>query len=64
MGVATDRKFTIDPEAFTLVDGELYLNRNTDLRKKWREDQSENIKKGEEKWPDVKKLDMDESVVF
>lgn len=43
----------IDPEAWTLVDGKLYLNYNKDIREKWRADQKNLIEKANRNWPSV-----------
>jgi len=41
----------IDPEAWTIVDGKLYLNYSEKIRKKWAEDMPGNILKGDGNWP-------------
>lgn len=53
-GVAHDHKSPTQPDAWTIVDGKLYLNYNLDVRKLWNEKQSEFIKTANEKWPTVK----------
>ncbi len=35
MGVALNKKLDIDPKAFHIDDGKLYLNLNKDVQKKW-----------------------------
>lgn len=42
---------TIDPQAFTIVDGKLYLNYSTDVQARWRTDRDANIAKGHQNWP-------------
>ena len=42
---------TIDPQAFTIVDGRLYLNYSTDVQARWRTDRDANIAKGHQNWP-------------
>lgn len=43
----------IDPEAWTIHDGGLYLNYSKDVQAKWRQDIPGNIAKGEKNWPGV-----------
>ena len=43
----------IDPEAWTIRDGKLYLNYSKDIQAKWRQDIPGNIAKGEKNWPGV-----------
>jgi YHS domain-containing protein len=43
----------IDPEAWTIHDGKLYLNYSRDIRAKWSQDIPGNIAKGEQNWPAV-----------
>jgi YHS domain-containing protein len=54
-GVAVGALFDIKPEAWNVVDGKLYLNKNLDVRKTWREDTAGNIKKADENWPGLMK---------
>lgn len=42
-----------DPEAFTVVDGKLYLNYSTGVRSTWQEDTSGNISLANGNWPKV-----------
>lgn len=39
-----------DPEAWTIVDGRLYMKVNMQSRDSWREDAEENIRKANKKW--------------
>lgn len=41
----------IDPEAWSIVNGKLYLNRNREVKKLWWQDVPGNIKKADENWP-------------
>jgi YHS domain-containing protein len=41
----------VDPEAWKIVEGKLYLNYNEKIRKKWLKNQDELIKKADENWP-------------
>lgn len=40
-----------DPEAWSVVDGKLYLNYSKDVRAKWKKDISGNISKAMANWP-------------
>lgn len=51
MGVALEKKFDGDPNAWAAADGKLYLNVNKDVGKKYREDVTGNNKKAEANWP-------------
>lgn len=42
---------SIDPEAWKIVDGKLYLNYSKDVQKMWEQDVPGWIKKGNENWP-------------
>ena len=53
---AVSRGYTasVDPEnAWTIVDGKLYLNYNVEVKKDWEEDIPGNIAKAEANWPAV-----------
>lgn len=41
------------PEAFTIVDGKLYLNYSLGVRSQWESDQANRIRLGDENWPSV-----------
>jgi|SRR5581483_1406425 len=45
----------IDPEAWKIVDGKLYLNYDKDVQKKWSQDIPGYIEKGNENWPNLHK---------
>ncbi len=45
-----DGTVDIDPQAWKIVDGKLYLNYSKDVQKKWEADQANYIKKGDEMW--------------
>ncbi len=45
----------IDPEAWKIVDGKLYLNYDKSVQKKWEQDVPGFIKKANENWPKLKK---------
>ena len=54
MGVALGRKLDVDPNAFKVVDGKLYLNVNKDVQKRWLDDVPGNIATAEKGWPALK----------
>ena len=41
------------PEAFTIVDGKLYLNYSLGVRSQWEADQANRIRLGDKNWPSV-----------
>jgi hypothetical protein len=47
-------KAPTDPDAWTIVDGKLYLNYNKDVRELWKKGQNNCIHKAMENWPTVK----------
>ena len=49
-------KVDIDPKAFAVVDGKLYLNVNAAVQKRWSADIPGFIKTADDKWPEVSKL--------
>lgn len=53
MGVALVKKLDVDPEAWKIVDGTLYLNLNKDVQKKWSEDISGNLVTANKNWKDI-----------
>jgi hypothetical protein len=53
-GVSQGYKVKIDPEAWTVVDGRLYLNYDKSVRSQWLEDTAGYIAKAESNWPDLK----------
>jgi YHS domain-containing protein len=54
-GTASGYKAAVDPAAFTIVDGKLYLNYNNAVRKQWSGDIPGFIAKADKNWPDVVK---------
>ena len=54
MGVALEKKLDGDPTAWKVVDGQLHLNVNKDVQKKWMEDVPGNVKKAVMTWPSIK----------
>jgi YHS domain-containing protein len=54
-GMARGYKAKTDPAAFTIVDGKLYLNYNTDVQARWSAEVPGYIAKADENWPEVAK---------
>jgi hypothetical protein len=56
MGVAYENghKDTVDPEAFTIVNGKLYLNHTKYWTTEWRKNEATNISRADKNWPTVK----------
>lgn len=52
---AVSRGYTadIDPEAWKIVNGKLYLNYSKRVQRMWEQDMTRNIAKGEANWPAV-----------
>ena len=52
---AVSRNYTAptDPDAFTLVNGKLYLNYNKKVMEQWLEERDANIDSADENWPSV-----------
>lgn len=50
MGVALNKKLDVDPMAWHIEDGKLYLNLNKQVQKKWFEDVPGNIATAERNW--------------
>ena len=46
---------SIDPEAWRIVDGKLYLNYSKGVEKTWEEDVPGNIQKADQNWPGLHK---------
>lgn len=54
MGMALEKKLDVDPQAWRVVDGRLYLNVNKDVQKRWLDDVPGNIAAAEKNWPRLK----------
>jgi hypothetical protein len=54
MGVSMNAAVPADPLAWTIVDGKLYLNYNTEFRDKWRVEKEKNIAKADTAWAEHK----------
>jgi hypothetical protein len=53
-GVTRGYAVDIDPEAFAIVDGRLYLNYSKRVQRTWDQDRPGHIRKGEAEWPKVR----------
>ncbi len=53
-GVSLGYKPDIDPEAWDIVDGRLYLNLNMEIQARWHQDVPGYIAKADVRWPDLK----------
>jgi YHS domain-containing protein len=53
--VSKGRTASIDPEAWKIVDGKLYVNYSKGVQKKWEQDVPGNIVKADKNWPDLHK---------
>ena len=52
-GVTKQQKFDVDPEAFKIVEGKLYLNLNKNVQKRWIKDIPGNVSEGNEIWQEI-----------
>lgn len=53
-GVAQGAKPEIDPNAFAVVDGKLYLNLSRGIQRRWQADIAGYIQKANQNWPTLK----------
>ena len=53
-GAASGYKAPIQPDAWTVVDGKLYLNYNQSVRRQWSSDIPGNIRKADANWPTIR----------
>jgi len=53
-GVAKGKKPSIDPDAWRIVDGKLYLNYSLDVQTRWEKDIPGFIAKADENWPNLR----------
>ena len=47
-------KAPTDPNAWTIVNGKLYLNYSLDVKEKWIKNQKERIDQANKNWPQLK----------
>jgi YHS domain-containing protein len=52
-GVAKGQKAAIDPAAFSIVNGKLYLNYNSSIQRSWQADIPGHIQTADRNWPNV-----------
>ena len=52
--MAKGSKAEIDPAAFSVVDGKLYLNYSPRIQRKWEKDVQGYIARADERWPEVR----------
>ena len=57
-GMSRGYKAKTEPDAWSIVDGKLYLNYNTEVKNIWTEKQSELIEKANQNWPNIKGTKM------
>lgn len=53
-GVSDNHKSPTQPEAFTIVDGKLYLNYNPKVKELWLKDTEGHIRRAETNWAELK----------
>jgi YHS domain-containing protein len=51
-GMARGYTAKVDPEAWTIADGKLYLNFDADVQRQWSEERDAMIRQAEAKWPE------------
>lgn len=56
MGVALQKKLDVDPLAWRVVDGKLYLNVSKEVQARWLDDVPGNLRQAELNWPRLKNL--------
>lgn len=61
MGVAMNKKFDVDPMAWRVVDGKLYLNLNKQVQAKWVEDIPGNLATARRNWHGIHNLSVAEA---
>jgi YHS domain-containing protein len=52
-GVSIDKTVNIDPTAFQIIDGKLYLQYSKDILNKFNQDPSGNLQKAQANWPNL-----------
>jgi len=53
-GLSNGYKAPTDADAWTIENGKLYLNYNTEVRDMWNKERKERIEKADKNWPQVK----------
>lgn len=59
-GATLGKKFSVDGKAFEVVDGKLYVNKNLDVYKVWKEDVPTHIQQADAQWPRIKSVPADQ----
>lgn len=54
LGTSFGKKFEVDGQAFEIVEGRLYVNKNLKVYQSWRKDIPGNIVKAEGQWPQIR----------
>ena len=52
-GVSKGKKYKVEPDAFSIVDGTLYLNYDKGVKKKWEKDIPGYLAKSDAQWPKI-----------
>ena len=56
LGTSFGKKFEVDGQAFEIVEGRLYVNKNLTVYKTWKKDIPNNIVKAEGQWPVIQSV--------
>jgi YHS domain-containing protein len=59
-GVTQEKKYDIDPNAWAVVDGKLYLNLNAGAQRVWDKDRLGNIETGDSMWLNIENKSVSE----
>ena len=51
LGIAEGDKSEVDPEAWAIVDGKLYLNGDLQVHERWEKNRAANINQADANWP-------------
>jgi hypothetical protein len=52
-GISRGYAVDIDPDAFSIVEGTLYLNYSRSVQRTWNEDRAGHIEKARQRWPEI-----------
>lgn len=58
-GCSNGYKAPIDPNAWTIVNGKLYLNYSLGVKEEWNKNRDERIQKADKNWPNIKDKDKE-----
>jgi len=59
-GTSIGKKFQVDGQAFEVVNGRLYVNKNLKVYETWRKDIPGNIAKADGHWPNIRNVPADQ----